>query len=150
MTVAESLPTGDSRSLADPLYASIDAFMTDYLAPIIRRRLNRSIAVWCPSWWRHPEAVARIGSLWRAFEYLRMDPALGLSTWWLHHADPHLRALMDPEHGPFAVCDVQEGHSAHELVPLPLNPAPPGFWDHPAFTLDAAPLTTPGTSNEVP
>jgi hypothetical protein len=41
-------------------------------------------------------------------EHLRLKPALGLGTWWLNHAGPHMRILMDTE-GPFKKC-VSDGH----------------------------------------
>ncbi|MDQ0819407.1 hypothetical protein QFZ79_001702 [Arthrobacter sp. V4I6] len=41
-------------------------------------------------------------------EHLRLEPALGISTWWLNHADPHMRILMDKE-GPFNKC-AYDGH----------------------------------------
>jgi hypothetical protein len=47
-------------------------------------------------------------AIWRAWEHLRLEPALGVSTWWLNHADPHMRALMDKE-GPFKKC-AYDGH----------------------------------------
>lgn len=125
----------DDRQEAELLFfTSLVEFVTEYLAPLIRRRLNRSVACWCSSWWQHPEAVARLNSLWRAFEYLRRDEALGLSVWWIHHADPHLRALMDPDYGPFSGCDPREGHSEYTLDPLPLTEVPPGLLDHDGFT----------------
>ena len=33
----------------------------------------------------------------------RLEPAPGLSTWWLNHVAPHMRVLMDKE-GPFKKC----------------------------------------------
>lgn len=120
------------------VFTSLDSFVTEYLGQILRRRVNRATAVWCPAWWRHPEAIVRLSAMWRAFEYLRGDPALGMSVWWLNHADPHLRVLMDPESGPFAVCDPREGHNERELDPLPMEPSPPEMWDHPAYSLEAA------------
>ncbi|WP_406290212.1 DUF4913 domain-containing protein [Embleya sp. NBC_00896] len=125
-------------AMPDLVFGSVDEFVTDYLAQVIRRRINRATAIWCPEWWQHPEAIARIASLWRAFEFLRLDAALGMSTWWLHHADPHLRALMDPDYGPFAICDPRDGHAERPLEPLVLVPSPPEMWDHPAFSLAAA------------
>jgi hypothetical protein len=47
-------------------------------------------------------------SIWRAWEHLRLEPALGISTWFLNHADPHMRVLMDKE-GPFKKC-AYDGH----------------------------------------
>jgi hypothetical protein len=128
----------EETGAAQLVHRSLDAFVTEYLAVIIRRRLNRATQVWCPEWWRHPEAIARLAALWRAFEYLSTDPAMGMSTWWLGHADPHLRSLMDPEFGPFALCDPREGHNPRELEGLPLVESPPELWNHPAFSLDAS------------
>lgn len=107
--------------------------MNTYLSRIVRRRLGQGTAMWCPEWWRHPEAVVRFDGLWCAFEYFVVDRNTGVSNWWLYHADPHLRALLHPDHGPFALCDPEDGHSGHPLEPLPVCPAPPGTWDNPLF-----------------
>jgi hypothetical protein len=50
------------------------------------------VARWfgAPVWWGHPEAVARLTALWRAWEVLRLDPATGMSNWWTLHFDPHM------------------------------------------------------------
>lgn len=117
-------------------FTSLDEFVREYLTQVVHRRLNRSVQLWCPEWWRHPEAIARLAVLWRAFEFLRTDPALGMSTWWLHHADPHLHALMNPQYGPFVSCDPREGHSDEtQPGPLPTVPAPQELMDLPEFAL---------------
>lgn len=114
-------------------FATLEAFVTGYIAPVVRRRLNRAVAMWCPDWWLHEEAVARLSVLWRAFEHLKREPALGLSVWWTQHADPHMNALLDPNRGPFVLCDPREGHAEAPLDPLPTTPSPPGLWDSPLF-----------------
>ncbi|MFF5934589.1 DUF4913 domain-containing protein [Streptomyces sp. NPDC012508] len=107
---------------AEFYFADVFAFVSEYLSPTIRRRVNGSSATWCPRWWEHPEAGARLTALWLAWEHLRHDPALGMSTWWLHHADPHLRVLMDTDLGPFAACSPKVGgHTAYPFDPLPLE-----------------------------
>ncbi|MFE6824946.1 DUF4913 domain-containing protein [Streptomyces sp. NPDC057690] len=105
-------------------FADVFVFVSDYLAQMIRRRVNGTSATWCPTWWEHPEAGARLSALWLAWEHLRQDPALGMSTWWLHHADPHLRVLMDADSGPFAACSPKDGHTAYPFDPLPVAPRP--------------------------
>jgi uncharacterized protein DUF4913 len=132
----ESAPAEEPKNPEVLFFPSLEVFVTEYLAPLLRRRLNRSMAVWCPKWWAHPEAVARLTSLWRAFEYLRRDPALGMSMWWTHHADPHLRALMSPDFGPFVSCDPRDGHTDNPPGPLPLTPVPPGLLDHSGFRVE--------------
>ncbi|MFE2245996.1 DUF4913 domain-containing protein [Streptomyces lavendulae] len=34
-----------------------------------------------------------------------------MTTWWVQHADPHLRILMDPKQGPFADCSPEGPHA---------------------------------------
>ncbi|MET9692190.1 DUF4913 domain-containing protein [Streptomyces sp. NPDC006514] len=105
-------------------FSDVFAFVTDYLAVTIRRPLDGASATWCPLWWEHPEAGARLSALWLAWEHLRHDPALGMTTWWIQHADPHLRVLMDPRQGPFASCS-PKGHTQEPLAPLPVEPYEP-------------------------
>lgn len=73
-----------------------------------------------PEWYKRPEALIRMEAIWRAWEHLRTEPALGISTWWLNHADPHMRVLIDKE-GPFKKC-AYDGHKpprSQLLVSLP-------------------------------
>jgi Domain of unknown function (DUF4913) len=100
------------------VYPTVEAWVTDYLAPIIQRPTTGRF--WCPSWWTHPEAVWRLTALWQAWEALTTDGQTGPSSWWLHHLDPHLRFLFDRS-GPFAGC--RGGHT--DLDPLPVTPRPP-------------------------
>src|SRR5262249_36413139 len=48
-----------------PLSPSLEAWVTGYLAQIITAELGPAMR-WCPQWWQHSEAVARLESLWRA------------------------------------------------------------------------------------
>lgn len=64
----------------------------------------------CPEWWRHPEAVARLKALWVSYW-----PALGkgeLSQWWVNEWDAHARALFDPSTGVFRDCGTT--HREHD------------------------------------
>lgn len=118
----------DEESAARPAqlyYANVVEFVTEQLAPTVARPTPDSGRVWCPRWFAHAEAIARLEALWRAWEYSRYDAALGISNWFTHHLDPHLRALLDPVTGPFARC--VDGHQRHE--PLPLEPAPEGMFE---------------------
>ncbi|MFJ8166510.1 DUF4913 domain-containing protein [Streptomyces sp. NPDC096136] len=138
-TAAEPSATGSEkkkrkkRKKPPPLvYPNLHEFVTDYFAQIIRRRLSGNTQVWCAEWWRHPEALSRLTAVWRAWEHLQHEPALGMSTWWLQHCDPHMRALMAPDTGPFSMCR-PERHST-DLKPLPLVPAHPSLWLNPAYS----------------
>ncbi|MGX2993620.1 DUF4913 domain-containing protein [Streptomyces sp. JNUCC 64] len=122
-----AVPDGPDAAREEPEfhYPDVFAFVTEYLGQLVRRRINGSSATWCPRWWAHPEAGARLAALWLAWEELRREPGTGMSNWWLHHADPHLRVLMDPDLGPFAACSPKDGHTAYPFDPLPLEPYDP-------------------------
>jgi len=107
------------------IYAALPAFVTEQLAPLYRRNLNSQDRTWCAEWWRHAEAVSRLEALWRAWEHLRLDPALGMSVWFRDHLDHHMAVLLDAE-GPFKGCK-PDAH-AERMQPLPLKPPPPGLF----------------------
>ncbi|MDX2937170.1 DUF4913 domain-containing protein [Streptomyces ipomoeae] len=116
----------DAARPAALYYPNVAEFVSDRLVHFVSRPAPGSGRVWCPEWYRHAEALSRLDSVWRAWEALRWDPGLGMSTWWAHHLDPNMRALMDPVTGPFVHC--AEGHQGS--LPLPMVPPPEGlFWD---------------------
>ena len=103
--------SGHSHDEPEPelVYASAVEFFAELLAQSYVRDVNEGAPfAWCPEWYKHPEALIRMEAIWRAWEHLRLEPALGVSTWWLNHADPHMRVLMDKE-GPFKKC-AYDGH----------------------------------------
>lgn len=105
------------------VYSSVVEFVENYLSVVYRRDLSDPDEfAWCPEWFRHAEAAVRLDALWRAWEYLRRSNDPDMSVWFLDHADPHMRALLDPR-GPFRYCRTARGHS-DEMNPLPLRPAP--------------------------
>ncbi|MBT1003965.1 DUF4913 domain-containing protein [Paenarthrobacter sp. DKR-5] len=113
------------------VYPNAVEFFSDLLAPSYVRDVNEGAAfAWCPEWYKHPEALIRMEAIWRAWEHLRLEPALGISVWYLNHADPHMRALMDTE-GPFKKC-AYDGHKSPRgpgLASLPHTEPEPGIFD---------------------
>ncbi|MEU1405139.1 DUF4913 domain-containing protein [Streptomyces sp. NPDC005728] len=105
-------------------YPNVAEFVSDRFIYLVSRPTPESGRVWCPEWYRHAQALSRLDSVWRAWENLRWDPGLGMSSWWTHHADPHMRALTDPVTGPFARC--VDGHRQPE--PLPIAEPPEGLF----------------------
>ena len=95
-------------------YQSLGEF-AGWLLDVYRRSTRGQARAFCSQWWKHPEAVARMDALWRAFEQLRQDPGTGMSVFWRDHADHHMSVLLDAD-GPFKGCE--EGHSEHPLGPL--------------------------------
>lgn len=105
-------------------FASLEAFVEQFIVPVFRRKVEeRAAHRWAPDWWRYPEAVVRLEALWRAWEHLRLDPALGMSVWLRDHADHHLGVLFSPD-GPFS----QAKGQAKWNEPLPYEPPPPGLF----------------------
>jgi hypothetical protein len=113
--------TWADESDVEPEFPDVTAFVRDFLAPRFCRSLETGGRVWCAQWHRHPEAVSRLTALHEAWEALHAKP-VGLSTFWLQHADPTMTALMASD-GPFQRC--ARGHT-DRLPPLPTggNPGP--------------------------
>lgn len=114
-------PAAADRELQFP---NVEAWLVEWLLPMWTRDTGGNTVTWCPQWWRHPEAVARLTALWLAWEHLRQEPALGMSQWWRDHADHHL-SILTSTHGPFKGCK-PERHAEHPLSRLPVSPAPYG------------------------
>ncbi|MBL1077053.1 DUF4913 domain-containing protein [Nocardia sp. 2] len=112
------------------VYGSVVEFVENYLSLVYRRDVtDHARRVWCPEWWKHAEAVARLDCLWRAWESLRTDSRTGLSIWFLDHADPHMAELFHSD-GPFKFCSISKGHR-DSLPPLPVKSPLKGLFSEP-------------------
>lgn len=127
----------DAARAGELYYGNVNEFVTDRFIYFVAAPTPGSGRVWCPEWYRHAEAISRLDSIWRAWEHLRFDPALGMSHWWIHHVDPHLRALLDPVTGPFARC--ADGHRNPE--PLPVVEPPEALFTDQRKWLSGDPLS---------
>jgi hypothetical protein len=104
-------------------FPNVLAFVTEHLTPMYRRSLSGTDRTWCAEWWRHTEAVSRLEALWRSWEYLRLDPNLGISVWMRDHLDHHMAILLDAD-GPFKGCKPDQHTQRLEAFPLkPPEPA---------------------------
>lgn len=110
-------------------YPTVQAFVEGWVSEVYRRETTEhnieNHRRWCPEWWRHGEAKARLEALWDAFETLRQGESVEKSVFWLVHADPHMTRLFDPD-GVFKYCSPREGHHGH-LAALPVVPAPANY-----------------------
>ncbi|WP_459959046.1 DUF4913 domain-containing protein [Nocardia sp. IFM 10818] len=112
------------------IYDSVVEFVENYLSLVYRRDVTEhSRRKWCPEWWKHAEAVARLDAVWRTWEHYRTDGKTGLSVWFLDHGDPHMRELFDSD-GPFKFCSPTRGHQ-DTLPPLPLKSPQQGLFRSP-------------------
>ena len=120
-------PAPEEDPVAKLKYRNLELFVAEFLAPLYRREVikegSEKFLRWCPTWWDHGEAVARLSALWRSFERMRQGDGVEMSVWWIHHADPTMSALMDAEKGPFQYCSPGEGH-VRRLRALPVVEIP--------------------------
>jgi hypothetical protein len=126
------LETGapEAEEAAEPelFYPDLISFVQEHVSPSYRRSLSGTDRPWCPSWWKHEEAISRLEALWRAWEFLRLDGSTGMSVWWRDHADHHMRVILSA-HGPFKGCKpVAGGHAANKLKALPCDPPLEGLF----------------------
>lgn len=105
-------------------FGSVDEFVREYLIHAYKRRVDQQRILWAPNWWAYDEAIQRLEALWRAWEHLRLDPALGMSMWWRDHADHHMAILMS-DTGPFAGI---QGQRTALGSPLPYEAPPAGMF----------------------
>lgn len=108
-------------------YETLAEFVGDFLVEALWIDLTGQHRIWCPEWWRHPGAIIRLDAMHRSFEALRLDPGTGMSAWILHHADPHMAALTNPQ-GVFKGCSVDKGHDADRDRSISILPPPEGLF----------------------
>ena len=110
--------TSGPATVAEPMYDTLDGWVGEYFAPTFTRPIGGEIR-WCTQWAEHAEAVTRLEALWRSWETLRLDPAVGMATWLTNYLDPQLAALLSRS-GTFAQCQ-PDRHSIQ--APLPVSRA---------------------------
>lgn len=114
---------------AEWVFPDLGTWVAEWLVPTIHRPMKAGV-VWCPQWWRHREAVARLEAVWRAWETARAAGGDGPSLWWTMHFENHWAALTDSTRGPFAACKDQVHNS--RLEPLGADSPPEDFeWPNP-------------------
>jgi hypothetical protein len=107
-------------------YATVADFVDGFLSVNYARPVSAQHTTfrWCPYWWEHAEAIARLEALWTAWEAMRLDPTTGRAAWWRDYCDPTMNALCNAE-GPFRACS----DTQHQTQPnLPLSPPPHGLF----------------------
>lgn len=108
------------------VFPDVGVWVQQWLAPSLSLQITgdgRGV-VFCAQWWDHDPVVVRLVALWEAWE--DAVAAATMSTWWVQHADPHLRALCDGEIGPMRRCS----RDRHIRTPsLTTEPVPAGWLD---------------------
>lgn len=111
--------TDGRPTVQTPMYDTLDAWVRDYFAPMFSRPIGGEIR-WCPRWQEHAEAVSRLESLWRAWESLRLEPALGMVTWYSSYLDQQLPVLLGRS-GPFSQCSAERHATPSPLALAVMN-----------------------------
>jgi len=124
--LAATMPAaGQDAPPPQPLYGSVEAWVTGFFLPIFKRPLGGEYR-WCREWWQHAEAITRLTALWHSWEALRLQPGTGMASWLRDHLDHHLPVLMGRT-GPFAQCNEDEHIEPREAK---VGHAPPRMVGH--------------------
>jgi len=115
---------GDDKTGPPPMFYSLDEWIHGWLLPLYRRSLDVSNAVFCPEWWRHPEAYLRLDALWKSWEFMRRKPGTGMAVWLRDYCDYHMAVLMREQTGPFKGCSHERHNPEYSLQPWSLRPMP--------------------------
>lgn len=105
-----------------PMFDRLDDWVNNWLIPVYVRSLESAEVTWCPKWWLHPEAYVRLDSLWRAWEYHRLQPGTGMAVFLRDYLDHHMVVLLS-QGGPFTGCK-PSGHGEHLPQPFPTELMP--------------------------
>ncbi|MFI6997871.1 DUF4913 domain-containing protein [Nocardia sp. NPDC050175] len=102
---------GSASESQGPAYQNLVEFVEKYVTVIYSDAVDFTgeEVRWCPEWWQHPSAIARMDAMWRSWEHLRLDGNTGLSLWFREHGDYHMRELFRQD-GPFRRCSARNGH----------------------------------------
>jgi len=80
--------------------------VNDWLLENVKLRTSSNIR-WCNKWFQHNEAVARLTSLWVAWEEADRKQGESPSHWWVHHFDNQWAKIID-SNGVFRSCTPTE------------------------------------------
>ena len=120
----ERPPGAPDTRVPEPVYVALEDWLTGYFLPMFRRTLGGEYR-WCQQWWQHGEAISRLTSLWHAWEVLRLQPGIGIATWYREHLDHQLPILMGAR-GPFYQCSETTHREPRQAS---VTPAPEDWWE---------------------
>jgi hypothetical protein len=116
VSVSQDMAATDPDAAAPaPEYETLDEWVQEYFAPMFARPIGGELR-WCARWTEHAEAISRLEALWRSWEALRLDPALGMATWFSSYLDQQLPVLLGRS-GPFSQCSADR-HAHATALPL--------------------------------
>ncbi len=96
-----------------------------HVATITERKVSKGSSEsgtavrWCTQWYEHDDAITRLEALRRAWEEHVVQPGAAMSSWYLHHFDPHI-GVLTAAGGPFWQCSPGHHQPArvigHDLI----------------------------------
>ncbi|MFC8529185.1 DUF4913 domain-containing protein [Nocardia sp. NPDC057227] len=126
----EDVSGGEDIGKPKRLFAHYSDFAEQWLLPVTSYRIaanNREGQyTWCRQWWRHHSVALRFAALHAGFEGARIaDDETAMSTLFVRHIDPHMRAILDAANGPLHRC-TPDHHV--DLPGLPADPTPANWF----------------------
>ena len=105
------------------------AWVENNITTLIARKVPTTDGAprWCPHWWDHAEAIARLEAARQAWNALSTTGGTGLITY-LDYLDRVVLAVLTSDTGPFARCNPRT-HTPDR--PLGHTPPPPQIYDQP-------------------
>jgi len=106
-------------------FAALYTWVHIHVATITERKVSKGSSEsgtavrWCTQWYEHDDAVTRLEALRRAWEEHVVQPGAAMSSWYIHHFDPHI-SVLTAAGGPFWQCSPGHHQPArpigHEMI----------------------------------
>ncbi|MBF6331827.1 DUF4913 domain-containing protein [Nocardia transvalensis] len=126
-TSTDDSQDGDEKA-KKPRFAHWTEFVTEWLLPVTAVRIaghqRDGQYTWCRQWWAHRGVAIRFAALHAVFEAaLRADDKTAMSSLFVSHIDPQLRAVLDAANGPLHRCTPDQHVPISGLPSAPVAPA---------------------------
>ncbi|MFE1513921.1 DUF4913 domain-containing protein [Corynebacterium bovis] len=113
---------GQEEGVVGRRFSTVVEFVEGFVRFAVNRKMSSTPGQglrWDPDWHQYPEVVYRLTAVHEAYEEAVAAGGLAVSSWWVHHFDPHMRVILDGETGPFA--RYAEGAITTTPAPLPVT-----------------------------
>ncbi|MEV0766253.1 DUF4913 domain-containing protein [Nocardia sp. NPDC050435] len=126
-------PEEGEKEKPQPVFERWYDWVEQWLLPVtavqITSNAREGTYSWCRQWWTHHEVCVRLAAVHAVFEAAgRAEDKSAMSTLFVRHIDPHLRAILDAANGPLHRCST----SQHvDLTGLPATPVPLAWFGPP-------------------
>jgi hypothetical protein len=129
-TTASTASTTDSAKIEQGVdMRTLVPWVENNITTLIARKVPTTDGAprWCPQWWDHAEAIARLEAARQAWMVLSTAGGTGLVTYF-DYLDRVVLAVLTSDTGPFARCNPRT-HTPDRA--LGHTPPPPEIYEHP-------------------